>query len=551
MTPRSKICACAPSSAERTASIPSARVVEERDDDLEEKLGLRGGVLDRFLEPRASYVLTRFVILRLLGVVYFAAFLSAALQLDALIGPGGLLPAQLVVDHLKTERGGPLAASREAPSLFLWTGASTQSLAVVSWIGVALSVALLAGATNALLLVMLWGLYLSMVNVGTLFYGYGWEIQLLETGLCAAFLCPLYSIRPFPRAPPPVLTLWLFRWLIARVMLGAGLIKLRGDDCWRDLTCLHVHYETQPIPGPLSPWLHRLPGVVHSGGVLLNHFVEVLAPLFAFGPRFARHAAGIAFVGFQVVLILSGNLSFLNWLTIVPAIACFDDEALRRVLPRALVTFAERSTTERRSTRAALWSAGGYGLVVLLLSINPVANMISPSQEMNRSFDPLHVVNTYGAFGSVNRERLEVIVMGSDAEDPYDDAAYREYVFPCKPGPVDRSLCWLSPYHRRLDWQMWFLPFGEAEQNPWFIHLVAKLLSGDPGIRREIEDDPFDGAAPRWVRAELYRYRFADGPDTWSREHVGSYLRPVDREDEALAAYLAAAGFPPIARSAE
>src|SRR5207249_5149288 len=136
-------------------------------------------------------------------------------------------------------------------SLF-WLDASDWLLLRLAWLGVALSAPLLLGFANAILLAVLWALYMSFVHVGQVWYGYGWEIQLLETGFLSIFLCPLIDPRPFPKSRPPILVFWLFRWLGFRIMVGAGLIKLRGDDCWRDLTCMYYHYETQPIPNPIS-----------------------------------------------------------------------------------------------------------------------------------------------------------------------------------------------------------------------------------------------------------------------------------------------------------
>src|SRR5690606_19284797 len=133
---------------------------------------------------------------------------------------------------------------------------------------------------------------------------------------------------------PPLVAIVLCRWLIARMMLGAGLIKLRGDPCWTDLTCLLYHFETQPNPHPLSWLWHNLPAWALMGGTLFNHVVEVVAPFGAFGPRRVRLVAGALFVALQAALISSGNLSFLNWLTLVPALACFDDGVWARVLPR-------------------------------------------------------------------------------------------------------------------------------------------------------------------------------------------------------------------------
>src|SRR5205085_672265 len=164
-------------------------------------------------------------------------------------------------------------------------------------------------------------------------WGFGWEIQLLETTLVAAFLAHPWDPRPLAARPPPTAAIVLARWLVFRIMLGAGLIKLKGAACWRDLTCLDSHFETQPIPNPLSAWFHHLPHAIHATGVAFNHFVEVVCPFFVFGPRRLRLVAGIAMLGFQLVLVLSGNLAFLNWLTIIPILACFDDDALLAIVP--------------------------------------------------------------------------------------------------------------------------------------------------------------------------------------------------------------------------
>src|SRR6185503_8451913 len=321
-------------------------------------------------------------------------------------------------------------------------------------IGVVLSLAVCAGVTNAMVQLALWAIYLSFVHVGQIFYGYGWELQLVETGFLAVFLCPIRSVGPFP-ASPPAPVIWLFRWLIFRIMLGAGLIKLRGDPCWRDLTCLVHHYETQPIPNPLSYLLHALPPWFHKLGALFNHLVELVVPFFAFGPRRGRHIAGVLLIAFQGILILSGNLSFLNWLTIVPAIACFDDSALGRLFPaawreRTLARSAGRSPSLPH--RVAAFALAG---LVALLSVNPVSNMLSPRQAMNATFDQFALVNTYGAFGSVGRERFEVILSGTRDGVLGEQTEWLEYELPCKPGDVTRRPCVISPYHYRLDWQIW------------------------------------------------------------------------------------------------
>ena len=246
-----------------------------------------------------DYRLTRFVILRFVGFIYAIAFLVAANQLVPLIGARGLTPAWAFLDQLHAYFGSRHAAMLRVPTLF-WFGVSDGGLSVFAWIGFGLSLVVLAGYANAILMTVLWAMYMSIVHIGQIWYGYGWETQLLETGFLSIFLCPLLDPRPFPKRPPPLLVIWLFRWLGFRIMIGSGLIKLRGDECWRDLTCLFYHYETQPIPSPISRYLHFSPHWLLKFEVAWNHFVELIVPWFSFGPRIARHIAGVLLVTFQI-----------------------------------------------------------------------------------------------------------------------------------------------------------------------------------------------------------------------------------------------------------
>lgn len=507
--------------------------------DAQTLASLRVGWLDR---TPSRHWLTRFVYLRALGLIYTVAFLVLVAQRDGLVGSRGLAPAAVYLDRLRA------AAPFWDPFTLFWLDASDTTLAFVSWVGLALSAAVLLGAENALVMLALWIVTMSFAHVGQVFWAYGWEILLLEAGFLGIFLCPVRSIRPLcDPVPPPVLVVWMIRWLAFRVMFGAGLIKLRGDPCWTELTCLAYHYETQPVPNPLSWALHQAPLWFHKGGVAFNHLVEVVVPFLVFGPRVARHVAGGLLVVFQTVLILSGNLSFLNWLTIGVCLVCFDDRFFERVLPRALSVRAHVLEAARTASRARQVVVSILAVVVVLLSIDPVSNMFSPRQRMNASFDPFHLVNTYGAFGSVGTRRFEVIVEGTDAEDPGPDAQWREYEFECKPGDVTRRPCVISPYHYRLDWQMWFAALPGYGLQPWFLHLVYKLLQGEPAVLDLLERNPFPAAPPRFVRASLYRYEFThpggEHAAWWRREYVRSYLPPLHAEHEALRAELARHGW--------
>ena len=496
-------------------------------------------------EPaRPGHWLSRFVLLRLLGLVYLMAFLTLLEQGPALLGPRGLLPIDAHLNAFAAELGSRAAGFRALPSIF-WLGASAGALRAVAGVGVALSVAVLLGYANGLVLAALCALQISISNVGQTFYGFGWEIQLVETGFLCVFLCPLLDGRPFGRRAPPVVAIWLLRWLAVRIMWGAGLIKLRGDPCWRNLTCLDFHFETQPIPSPLSAYFHALPGWAHAVGVLFNHVVELGAPLLVLGPRRARHAAGFLMAALQVVLILSGNLAFLNWLTLIPIAACFDDGMWARILPRALVARAEAARAVATPSRAQTALVAAVGVMIALLSVSPVLNLLSGEQVMNTSFTSLPLVNTYGAFGSVGRERAQLVIEGTEDAVVTPETRWTAYQPRCQPADPARRPCWMSPYHRRLDWLLWFAAMGTPREYPWMVHLVAKLLEGDRDVVGLFAWDPFAGAPPRHVRVDLYRYRLArpDAPVWWERTRVGEWLPPLSLDDPALQDFLGSEGW--------
>ena len=495
-----------------------------------------------FAEAARDVQLTRFALLRGLGFVYLVGFAVLIAQGLPLLGERGLLPIGVYLGRLRGVSESGAGAFWAAPSLF-WLSSSDGMFGLLSWLGGLLALAVLLGLDSALAMLALWAIYASFVHAGQIFYGYGWEMLLLEAGFLAVFLGPLRprlgwrAAPPASRAVPPLVVIWLYRWLLFRVMLGAGLIKLRGDECWRDLTCLVYHYETQPNPHPFSWLWHQLPPWCHAIGVLANHAAELVVPFGVFGPRRLRHVAGVCTVLFQLALILSGNLSFLNWLTVVVALACFDDSLWPKILPEPLVR-ALRDPDAAPLGRPARVVSLLLATLVGVLSVEPTLNLLSPAQRMNAGFDPLHLVNTYGAFGSISRERHEIVLEGAIAREGVreDELVWTEYELPCKPGDVERAPCWITPYHYRLDWQMWFAAMGRPERQTWLLAFVYQLLSGSEGARSLLVHDPFAGAAPTLVRASYYRYeltRFGQ-PGWWRRTRLGLYLPPLRRDDPRL-----------------
>ncbi|KAM8837639.1 lipase maturation factor 1 isoform 1-T1 [Spinachia spinachia] len=503
-----------------------------------------------------TYWLTRIVLLRCVAFIYLVAFSVAYNQNKQLIGERGLMPCKNYLNSVKRYVGGRIgmAAFAYTPSIlwFLDWSDMDANLDGIALMGMALSAfVLVTGMANMVVMVTLWVLYHSLVSVGQLWYSFGWESQLLETGFLAIFLCPVWTVSQVPRrCPPSLVCIWTFRWLIVRIMLGAGLIKIRGDKCWRDLTCMDYHYETQPVPNPLSYYMHRSPWWFHRLETLSNHLVELIFPFFTFLGRRMCMFNGATQMLFQVVLIVSGNLSFLNWLTIVPSLACFDDASLaflfysRGGAKKAVLEIQNEDSAGRtaKPTKGMLMRRVvniSLGLLIGCLSVPVVMNLLSSKQVMNTSFDPLRIVNTYGAFGSITKERTEVIFQGTLSRDPKDpQALWEEYHFLCKPGDPHRRPCLISPYHYRLDWLMWFAAFQTYEQSEWVIHIAGRLLSNDSAVLSLLDHNPFQGReTPGWVRGEHFLYKFSQPGSAsaaqgkwWLRKRIGAYFPPVDLE---------------------
>ncbi|XP_004628182.1 lipase maturation factor 1 isoform X1 [Octodon degus] len=516
-----------------------------------------------------TFWLTRIVLLKALALVYFVAFLVAFHQNKQLIGERGLLPCKAYLKSIQQYFHGRIGwdAWSYAPTI-LWLldwSDMNFNLDLIAILGLGISsFILISGCANMILMAMLWVLYLSLVNVGQVWYSFGWESQLLETGFLGIFLCPLWTLSRLPKyTPTSLIVLWGFRWLIFRIMLGAGLIKIRGDQCWWDLTCMDYHYETQPVPNPLAYFLHQSPWWFHRFETLSNHILELLVPFFVFLGRRLCLLHGVLQIFFQVVLILSGNLSFLNWLTIVPSLSCFDDATLGFLFPSGPGGLKDRVLRMQKEEAGGAKPEPRYGCLVrrvanislgiLLawLSVPVVINLLSSRQVMNTSFNPLRIVNTYGAFGSITKERTEVILQGTaSANASAPDTVWEDYEFKCKPGNPWRRPCLISPYHYRLDWLMWFAAFQTYEQNEWILHLAGKLLANNAEAVSLLALNPFEGREPpRWVRGEHWRYKFsrpggkhASEGKWWARKRIGPYFPPLRLED--LKDYFQARGWP-------
>ncbi|BBZ73053.1 lipase maturation factor family protein [Mycobacterium paraseoulense] len=464
-----------------------------------------------------EYWLGRLALERGVAVVYLLAFVAAAAQFRALIGEHGIQPVPRFLAGQSFWR---------TPSLF-HLRYSDRLFSAASWFGAALSAAVVAGAADAvplwaamLMWLALWVLYLSIVNVGQTWYAFGWESLLLETGFLMIFLGN-------DAVAPPVLTLWMARLLLFRVEFGAGLIKMRGDPCWRDLTCLYYHHETQPMPGPLSWFFHHLPKPLHRIEVAGNHFAQLVVPFGLFAPQPVASIAAAIVVVTQLWLVASGNFAWLNWATILLACSAIDNSSVS-----ALFGMPDHPAF----SATPVWFVAlvvAFAAAVLFMSYWPVRNMLSSRQRMNMSFNSFHLVNTYGAFGSIGRVRHEVIIEGTDEVRLGPQTVWKEYEFKGKPGAVRRLPRQWAPYHLRLDWLMWFAAISPAYAQPWLTPFLQRLLRNDHPTLRLLRHNPFPDSPPRYVRALLYEYRFTTPAELrrerawWHRTLVGGYVRPM------------------------
>jgi Lipase maturation factor len=469
--------------------------------------------------------LVRLLLQHSMAALYLIAFIVVLNQFRPLLGDRGLLPVSAFLRR---------ATFHDAPSVFFWRY-SDRLLVAVAWTGIVLSAAALFGISergpvwiSIATWLLLWVLYLSIVNVGQKFYGFGWESMLLEAGFFTAFLGPARMQAPLV----PVLAL---RWMLFRTELGAGLIKLRHDRCWRELTCLYYHYETQPLPNPLSWYFHRLPQWMHRFSVLFSHLVQVLVPFGLFAPQPFASIAGGLIIFHQLWLIISGNYSWLNWLTVALGFSAFNDPMLAGVVPVVMPPATEPSL----AMTVLLYAIAA---ATVALSFQPALNLFSPDQKMNYSYNRFHLVNTYGAFGSVTRKRYEIVIEGTDEPIMNDRTTWREYGFKAKPGDPRRMPPQVAPYHLRLDWLMWFLPFSvmvtesgilTAGYEPWFMRLIRKLLENDSPTLGLLRGNPFPENPPRFIRALFYEYHYTTWREKretgawWTRKLVGVYLPPL------------------------
>ncbi len=470
------------------------------------------------LSPAAEYRLTAGLFLRALALLYAAAFLSLWPQIDGLAGPHGILPLAERLGWASERWGG--RAWLHLPTLF-WLAHGSLALRGLCLAGAALGLALVVLPPSRLALAALFAFYLSLTQAGGLFLNFQWDYLLLESGFLAIFLV----------GGPPRVIVWLLRWLLFRLRFLSGISKLlSGDPSWSlgQLTAVYYYFEVQPLPHVGAWYAHLLPLWVHRLGTAGTLVIEIVIPFLMFATRRARFLAAWLTIALQLLIIATSNHNFINLLTIVLCLFLFDDDALRRVLPRRAAALALR-TRQPRLTRAL---AGPVALVVGPLSLlygwaffaGGAGALPGALQATLRAMQPWHVVHNYHVFPTMKTERIEVLVEGSS-----DGRHWRMYRFRYKPDDPAKPLTFIVPHQPRLEWMMWFVPMGHPLNRAWFGAFLDRLRENAAPVTALLADNPFPQAPPRWLRLTAWRYRFttpaerATSGHWWVREPLGPF----------------------------
>lgn len=502
-------------------------------------------------------VVTQWLFLRAMGIVYLCAFLSLGFQIDGLLGSKGILPAVQYIDALSASL--PNGTHFLFVPTLVWLNSSDAFMQFLCWGGAIAALCVVLSFCTAPLLIVCWLFYLSLVNVGQDFLSFQWDILLLEAGFLAILWAPWQWTGP-PWKNKLVLkpetklfraVLLLLRWLVFKLMFLSGAVKiLSGDVTWRNFTALKYHYVTQPLPTPLAWLANQLPDWFQTACVAGVFITELCVPFLFFLPRKFRLVGAVLTMFLQIVILLTGNYTFFNLLTLTLCIPLLDDRAITGFFPKFLrahlieeiapegaePTLGPMKRNIRRVGVTASFVMVGFATIV---QISGAFEGFRAAPDLVRGLlafvRPFHLVNSYGLFAVMTTTRPEISVEGSD-----DGVTWKHYTFRYKPGPLNRPPPIVAPFQPRLDWQMWFAALGPPSDSPWFFKFVYRLLDGSPDVVRLLEVDPFQGHPPKFIRAQLFDYRFTSMEEFqktgnwWKRSPAGVFIPPLSKDNFRL-----------------
>jgi hypothetical protein len=422
------------------------------------------------------------------GLCFTLAFLSARHQVSGLLGPLGIAPVASTL-RAASAAWGPWGAALVLPSV-LWLDASDAALQALCILGALAGVLAAVGVLPRWALALAWVLHVSLVTSGNVFWHFQWDTLLTEAGLLTFLVAPS---GVFPRwcVSPPRASWLLVQLLLVRLVVASGAVKLlSGDVTWRNFSALRYHFWTQPLPTPLGIWVAVWPPRLLDACCAVTLLVELLAPWCVLGPRPVRRAGALLLVLLQLLIALTGNYGFFNFLSVVLVVSMLDDRDLGRlgrfVLRGRPPQHAAPSGWPLRLGAGALFVLGVSAFVEGLRGPAPLAPLLEV-------VSPLGTINRYGLFAVMTTSRDEIQVEVSD-----DGTSWRPVRFKDKPDSAGASF--VAPDMPRLDWQMWFAALGPCRASPWFFAFAHRLLEGDAQVWHLLATD-VPAQRPRYLRS--------------------------------------------------
>ncbi|MBI3325360.1 MAG: lipase maturation factor family protein [Nitrospinae bacterium] len=465
-----------------------------------------------------DYRPTARLFLRALGLVYLIVFASLAVQVHLLIGSDGLLPVR---DFLAGDQGDGISRFWRFPTLFwLWDGDVAVRGGTI--LGLALALGLTIGWHSKSCLAGLWLLFLSYVTVGRDFFWFQWDNLLVESTTLALLLPASPAVAPHPWV------VFLFRWLLFRLLFESGLAKVQGGvQSWLPLTAMAYYYETAPLPSLGGWYAHQLPLWIHRWTSALTLLGELLGPLLIWGPRGARRLAFVMYAGFQIAIQATANYGYFNILSLVISLFLLDARDLAWLPQRVVGAHATphaNGPAQGARVPALRWLVGGAAWVIFLLTVLELMVLVAgPGVAASRVlvavreiYLPFRVVSKYHLFAAIDPNRVEAEIQWT-----MDGQEWRPYHFHYKPGPLHRAPPIVAPHQPRVDFQLWFFTLGrDGGSHAYFNTLVRRLCTQPARVQQLFEQDSFPERPPGAIRVAYYRYGMVD---LATRDRAGIY----------------------------
>ena len=512
-------------------------------------------------------LIPRWLFLRALGLIYFSAFISLYFQIRGLIGPDGILPANTYLQQV-SQALGHIERFWYAPTV-LWGSSSNAMLMALCWAGLIASVLVVFNLWPRATLVICFVCFLSFVSAAQDFSGYQSDGMLLEAGFISLFFAPP-GIRPrLGRAHAPSrASLFLLLWEWFRIYFESGAVKLlSGDPEWRHFTAMDEYYQNGPLPTWIGWYVQHLPHSVHATAVFLTLLMELGLVWMMFLPRPFRIVLFFIVTPWQIMVILTANYAFLNYIVLAMGALLLDDTFIRSVLPEkwrsrfaveqpiqpALV---QESSSPWRDKISKHWRAIQLAASAVMLTwifyatVAELIWMFARSAPLPSSpvvaLEPFRVANQYGLFAVMTRGRYEIEFQGSN-----DGQNWTAYPFRYKPQALNQPPGIYAPYQPRFDWNLWFASLGQWRDYPIVPNTELRLLTNDKYVLSLFAGNPFPQQPPKQVRAVIWQYWFTSMADKratgmwWRRQFIGLYAPTLERGPDGKIAVVQWPDVPP------